>query len=172
MIAGLILTESTDQKSCIAFLGEDTETIELSTNPELIEAISERKPEVIAVDSGTERAPGELTEKESELKEEGHAFTPTSHEKMKSRRLEAIQSELFAEMGAEGPEIIRFEPGITSTELALDSDEALESMGVHTENITSARQFDAVLGAVTARFYQQNQFSDMGVIVPEPLDEN
>ena len=172
MIAGLILTDNTDLKSCLAFIGEDeTESVEIATNEEIIEQLSEKKPEILAVNSGTDPSRGELTEKESELKEEGHSFTPTSHDKMTSRRLEALQSQIFAEMGAEGPEVIRFDPGITSKELAIDSDEALESLGVKTGQITSARQFDAVLGAVTARFYQQNQYSDMGVIVPEPVTE-
>ena len=172
MISGLILTDSKDQKSCIAFLDDSTKCFELESNEEIVDEIVKRKPEILAVNAGNDEIRGELTEKESELKEEGHTFTPTSHNKMLSRRLEALESQLFAEMGAEGPEIIRFEPAITSKQLAIDGDSALNSMGIDTSEIGSAREFDAVLGAVTARFYQQNQFSDMGVIVPENLEQD
>lgn len=170
MIAGLILTDSTSKKSSIAFLDDDsTESFQIEENPELVQLIAERKPDIIAVNSSTDKSPEELTEKESELKEAGHAFTPNSHQKTIARRLEALESLLFEKMGAEGPEFVRFDPAITSKELAIDGDEALESIGVNTSEITSSREFDAVLGAVTARFYQQNQYKDLGVIVPESL---
>lgn len=169
MIAGLILKDDTSESSYLSFLGDETTCLELNTNPEIIEEIKNNKPEVLAVDSGTETGVNEFTEDEEQLKEDGHSFVPTSHEKMKKRRLEALENQLFDAMGAEAPEIIRFDPTVTSKELALDSDKALESLGVETENIKSAEQFDSVLGAVTARFYQQNQYREMGVVVPEPL---
>ena len=169
MIAGLILKDDTSKNSFLSFLGDETFCYELSTNPEIVEEIQKKKPELLAVDSGMESGIGEFTDKEEELREEGHSFVPTSHEKMKKRRLEALKSQLFEAMGNEAPEIIRFDPVLTSKELALDSDEALESLGVETKNIKSAEQFDSVLGAVTARFYQQNQYRDKDVIVPEPL---
>lgn len=169
MIAGLILKDDTSNSSFLSFLGEETSCLDLGTNQEIVKKIKENEPEVLAVDSGTETGVSELTEDEEQLKDDGHSFVPTSHEKMKKRRLEALENQLFEAMGAEAPEIIRFDPRLTSRELALDSDEALESLGVETENIRSAEQFDSVLGAVTARFYQQNQYREMGVVIPEPL---
>lgn len=171
MIAGLTLKETVNEKSQLAFLEDKLECIEASTNPDIVEEIEERKPELVAVDAGTEEGRGEFTQKEQDLKEEGHAFTPTSHESKRTRRLEALKAQLFEEMGAESPEIIRFDPHITAKELAIHDDQGLESLGVETSNIKSAQQFDAALGAITARFYQQNQYENLGVIVPESMDD-
>ena len=60
---------------------------------------------------------------------------------------------------------------ITGRELAIDSDEGLEGYGIDSSGIESAQEFDAVLGAVTARFYQQGQVREMAVSVPEPVKE-
>jgi hypothetical protein len=74
------------------------------------------------------------------------------------------------ELGGESPDIIRFEPSITAEQLAIHDDAGFKSLGIDTSGIRSARQFDAALGAVTARFYSQNQYEDLGVIVPESLE--
>jgi len=70
----------------------------------------------------------------------------------------------------DSPDFIRFDPQITAKELSIDGDDALASYGVEPSDIDSARVFDAVLGAITARFYQQEQFQDLGIIVPQSLD--
>jgi len=172
MIAGLILKSTTEEESQLAFLGEKLECVKASKNSEIVEEIKTRKPDVVAVNAGMEEGRQELTQKEEELKEEGYNFTPTSHDVKRTRRTEALKSQIFNKMGGpDSPQIIRFDPHITADELALHGDESLESIGVDTSNIESAEQFDAALGAVTARFYQQNQFEDLGVIVPEPVDE-
>ncbi len=75
-------------------------------------------------------------------------------------------------MGGSAPALIRFEPHITAGELAIHGDDGLESYGIDTSGIRSAEQFDAALGAVTARFYQQNQARDIGIIVPENMEED
>jgi hypothetical protein len=170
MIAGLVLQENVEQDSIIAFLGDELEIETVSTNEEIAELIQEKKPEVIAANIGTNSSPHELNQDEEELKEEGYAFTPTSHETQRSRRMEALNAQLFELMGAESPEAIRFNPHITAEELAIHGDEGIESLGVETDDIESAEQFDAALGAITARFYQQNQYEDMGVIIPESMD--
>lgn len=169
MIAGLVLKPTVEEKSQLAFLGDSLECVEAETNTDIVDKIIERRPEIVAADVGSEEGPRELTDKEQELKDEGYSFTPSSHDVKRTRRLEALEAQLFKEMGAEAPEIIRFDPKITSDELALHSDRSLESIGVEADGIESAQQFDAVLGAVTARFYQQNQFKDLGVIVPESM---
>lgn len=168
MIAGLILSDDPDMKCQIAFLDEALECIEVETNEEIIEKIEKSKTEVMAVNAGQLRGEG-LKDDESELKEEGHAFIPSSHEKKRSKRLRALEDQLELKLGPEKPVVIRFDPQITSKQLALDGDQALEGLGIDTSGIRSAKQFDAALGAVTARFYQQNQYEDLGVIVPEPV---
>ncbi|WP_414837001.1 hypothetical protein [Candidatus Nanohalococcus occultus] len=171
MIAGIILKDNIEEKSVIAFLDEEIECFEVSTNDELVEKLDEKKPGVVAVDAPMEVGPTELNEGEKELKEEGHIFTPSGQQKTTARRLEALQDQAFNVMGGNTPDFIRFDPHITAEELALDTDEALKSIGVEASNIRGAEQFDAVLGAITARFYEQNQFEEMGVVVPEALDE-
>ncbi len=170
MNAGIILKDSLDEKSPVVFLGDEVSCHSVETNEEIAELIVERQPEVVAVDAGTEQSPQEFTKQEEELREEGHAFTPTSHEPRKTKRLESLKARLFQEMGAAQPEIIRFDPNITAKELAIHGDEALKSYGIDGSSIGSAEQFDAMLGAITARFYEQNQVKDLGVIIPEPLN--
>lgn len=170
MIAGLILKDTVEEDSIIAFLGDELEIRKVSTNDDIAEAIQEKKPEVIAADIGTVEALENLNEDEEKLKEEGFSFTPTTHERKRSRRMEALNSQLFKLMGNESPEAIRFEPHITAKQLAIHDDQGIKSLGIETDDIKSDEQFDAALGAVTARFYQQNQYEDMGVIVPESME--
>ncbi|MFB6180807.1 MAG: hypothetical protein ABEJ93_02930 [Candidatus Nanohalobium sp.] len=171
MIAGLILKKTIEEESKIAFL-KDEETVisSVSTNQDLVEEIGKHSPEVIAVDVGMKQGPEEYTEEEEELREEGHVFTPNSHQEKTVERLKALEKHLQHSKGLQ-PDFIRFEPQITAKELAIDGDQALESLGVETESIGSAEEFDAVLGAVTARFYQEGQSTEKGVVVPESMRE-
>ncbi|MFB6159343.1 MAG: hypothetical protein ABEJ95_06865 [Candidatus Nanohalobium sp.] len=169
MIAGLILSDDVEKECSMAFLGEDLETCKLTTNEEIVEKVEEKEPEVLAVDVGTEQSAQELTKKENKLKEEGHIFTPNSYQKRKVERMQSLERHLNHVMGGQ-VEIIRFEPQITAQELVIDSEDDLEALGVEGD-IGSAEEFDAVLGAVTARFYSQGQFQDLGVVVPENLDK-
>jgi hypothetical protein len=168
MIAGLILKNNIEEESQIAFMGEEVETFSVSENPELVELIEEHEPELIAANAGLEQGKEELTKQEKELKEEGFIFTPNSHREKKVKRLETLKAQITHETGLQ-PEFIRFEPQISAEELAIGGDEALESYGVDASDIGSVEAFDAVVGAVTARFYQENQHRDLGVIVPEAV---
>lgn len=171
MNAGIVLKDTVEEDTCIVFLGEEVQCCSAGTNDEIIELIREKQPEVIAVDVGVQVSKDEFTEQEEELREEGYRFTPNSHETKKVRRLEALKARLFEELGAEQPEVIRFDPQITADELAIHGEDALRSYGIDPSSIENAEQFDAMLGAVTARFYEQNQVRDLGVIIPEPLGE-
>lgn len=169
MNAGIILKNSLEEESQVVFLGDEVSCHSVKTNDEIVELIQQKEPEVVSVNAGLESTTKEFTKQEEDLKEEGHSFTPISHEPKKSKRLEALKAQLFQAMGASQPEIIRFEPHITAEELAIDSDDALEGYGIDASELKSAEQFDAMLGAVTARFYEENQVKDLGVIIPEPL---
>jgi len=170
MIAGLILTNTEKEESNLAFISDDTETYSIKNTEKLVEKLKEEKPDVLAVNVSSQQSREEFTNVEEDLKEEGYNFTPSSSQPKKIKRLQAIKAVLERDM-ANSPDFIRFDPYITSEELALDSDKALSSIGVNPNNIGSSKEFDAVLGAVTARFYQQNQYKDLGVIVPQSLDE-
>ncbi len=172
MIAGLMLKEREEQETVLAFLGEEVECLTVNTNREIVAAVKQRKPEVLASNAGVEEPRKGLTKQEEKLKEEGYSFTPASDDSKRVRRMEALKAYLFEEMGSDSPEIIRFNPFITAEELAIHSDDALESYGIDPSGIATAEEFDAVLGAVTARFYQQNSVEDLGVIVPDTLREN
>ena len=161
MIAGLILTDNIEQESQIAFLEDEVNSFSVNENSELIELIEEYEPELIAANVG-------LKQEEQELKEEGHIFTPNSHREKIVKRLDALKSQLTHQTGLQ-PDFIRFEPQISAKELAIDSDKALKSYGVDTSEIDSVGEFDAVVGAVTARFYQENQYEDLGVVIPEAV---
>lgn len=168
MIAGCILEDTVEEDSVIVFLGDNGVSVHsFETNPEAVQLIVEREPEIIAFDVGLNEARERLTEDEKDLQEEGYIFTPSKQDTKRIKRLEALQKHLFNEMGAEQPEIIRFEPQITAEELAIHGDEALQSYGIDADKLKSSKQFDAMLGAVTARFYEQNQHKDLDVIVPK-----
>lgn len=169
MISGVILSDNEQLESEISFLGDELKVFSLETNQEIVEKIKELEPEIVAVNSASEVTRTELSEQEEELKEEGYNFTPSRTESKKIKRLQALKAVLNRDM-MDSPEFIRFDPQITADKLALDGDKALRAFGIDSSDIDSARQFDAVLGSITARFYQQNQFQDLGVIVPENLE--
>lgn len=169
MIAGMIITDSEDEKSSLAFLeDEKTDTYSLESTEDIIELIVSKEPEILAVDAETEVSRKKLTDGEEKLKEEGYSFIPSSNERKKVERVMAIERSINHQM-ERPPELIRFDPFISSRELALDGDQSLESLGIDTSNIESAREFDAVTGAVTARFYSQNQYNESGVVIPESI---
>jgi len=165
MIAGVNL--KTEGESKLAVLGKELIITSLDTNQEILEALPE-EVEVLAVNAPLENGKG-LSEKEEELIDEGHMFSPSTHNKRLNRR--ALHFKQLMSENRLATELIRFDPMITSKELAIDGDNALESHGVSSKKISNAEEFDAVLGAVTARFYQEGQCSDFGVQVPEPLKD-
>lgn len=169
MIAGLILTDTENEDSFLAFIDDSqTETYPIKDTGKIVDTIAQKKPEVLAVNCGTELSGKELTKDEEDLKEEGYSFTPSSNEKKKVERMRAIDRSLKHHMD-KPPEIIRFDPFISSEELALDGDRAIESLGIDTDDIESSREFDAVVGAITARFYSQNQYEESGVVIPQSV---
>jgi len=171
MIAGLILSDNEQLDSEMALLGDELEVYSLETNQEIVEKITELEPEVVAVNSAGEITREELSEQEEDLKEEGYSFTPSRTESKKVKRLQGLKTLIKREM-LDSPDFIRFDPHITAEELAIEGDKALDGYGVETSDINSARQFDAVLGSITARFYQQEQFQDLGVVVPRNLESD
>ena len=160
-IAGLYLTEE-DCK--LAVLDDGLEILTLETNEEIIEHLEQVK--ILAVNAALKTG-RELDEVEEDLQEEGYIFSPGENDETLRRRA-AHLNQLIKQRGL-NTELIRYDPMITSKELAIDGDQALESMGINPSDIESSHEFDAALGAVTARFYEQYQFEDFGVVVPESL---
>jgi len=172
VLAGLILKNNLDEDCKISFLmEEDLECFSVKTNEEIVELVERFEPEVLAVNVGMDESPEEFTDNEKELVEDGFSFIPNSQKKKIMKRLESLSNHLNSVMGVESPELIRYDPLITAKELAINSDSDLESLGINVNGVKSAEMFDAVLGSVTARFYQQNQFEDFEVIVPTPISD-
>lgn len=172
MYCGINFSEDDSKDSEVAFLSEKLEVYTITSNEEIIELVSKKKPDFISVNTGMEDI-SHLSDEEEELKEEGFIFTPSQHDTKRVRRFQAFEGVLKRQLsGDEIPEFIRFNPTITGKELAIDGDSALESYGIETSDINSAGEFDAVLGAVTARFYDQGQAEDRGIVVPEPMNDS
>lgn len=167
MIAGVNLR--TDGVSKMAVLGdEEIEILDIDSNMDIVEALNE-DVSVIAVNAPLTADEG-LSEGEEELIDEGYRFSPSTHNTDLKRRAMHLK-QLFVEEGVES-ELIRFDPMITARELAIDGDQAVESYGVDSSDISGSDEFDAVIGAITARFYEKNQVKDLGIQVPEPLRQN
>lgn len=170
--AGLLLKDNIDEDSVLAIAdSEETSIWNLSTNDEIIEKIEEKEIDILAADVGMEQGRDDLTKKEQKLEDEGYNFVPSGHQVKKMKRLESLSAHLEHAMGVDAPEIIRFNPHITSEELAIHGDQALESLGFDTGPLSNSHEFDALLGAVTGRYYEQGAFRDMGVIIPGEKDE-
>lgn len=169
---GIVLTEKDEKESAVATLDKEVESRKLESNQEIAEHIKEVFPDIVAVNSGMKEM-RELSDGEEELQEQGHIFTPASQDTKRVRRFQDLKRRLEQSMASEElPEFIRFDSVITGRELALEDDKGLESLGIETSDINSSKEFDAVLGAVTARFHDQGQTKDMGVVVPQALHED
>ena len=171
MYCAITFGETEGSNSQVAFLSDEMEVFTVETNEEIIELVRERTPQIIAVNTGLKDL-NQLSEDEEELKEEGYIFTASQHDTQRVRRFQAFRGLLERKLaGEEIPEYIRFDPVITGRELAIDDDSSLESYGLDTSGINSSGEFDAVLGVVTARFYDQGQAEDRGIVVPNPMGE-
>lgn len=171
MLCGIVFGEKEKDESSVAFLSDEIESFTVDSNKEIVELVKERKPDIIAVNTSLEER-RRLSDGEEELQEEGFIFTPAKDDVKRVRRFQSFKAHLAQELsGDELPEYIRFDPVISGRELAIDSDDAFEGYGVNPSDIDSAAEFDAALGAVTARFFQENQVRDLSVSVPEPIRE-
>lgn len=166
MIAGVFLVDSLDEDSSAVFLGDEvTEVYEFTENSELVEFLDDLKPEILALNSAMELT-DETERYEEELSDQGFSFTPASHEKKLVKRIESLKRGIKRKLDSDNMEIIRYEPQITADELAIHGDEGFESYGIDASVLDSSKEFNAMLGAVTARFYQENSVRDHGIIVP------
>lgn len=157
MIAGLNIK---DESVYVALLDEELETFELKDDRKIIEKL--QGCDVVAVNAPLKQG-RELEEAESDLVDEGIRFTPGGH----GERARFLKRN--AEMKGLDADFIRFDPMVTSRNLALEDDSGLRGLGVDPSCIDSSMEFDAALGAVTARFYDQGQVDDLEVVVPRPV---
>lgn len=159
MIAGLNIR---GDRVYIAKLDENLETAVLEDDREILEEISEC--EVVAVNAPLKEGK-DLEEAESELIDEGIRFRPG--EESRGERARFLQRN--AKVKGLETEFIRFDPMVTSRKLAIEDDSGLKGLGVDASDVGSSMEFDAALGAITARFYDQGQCRDLGIAVPRPV---
>ncbi len=161
MIAGVKLTE----KNCyLAVLGDELQTYSFEDNVDLADSLAD--VDVIALDTAWDQS-RQVQQDEEKLIEEGFSFIPAEMEPELVKRADHLVK-LLKHKNL-GSEFIRYDPAITSEALAIHSEEALESLGLDVSSISNTGEFDAVLGAVTARFYQEEQFEDIGIVIPKSL---
>jgi predicted nuclease with RNAse H fold len=161
MIAGLYLTED---ECSLAIIDEGLEVKKIEENQDIVEELGDSG--VLAVNAAIESGK-DLEQQEEELEDEGYSFVPASMNETLNRRARHLK-QLLKEKG-KAFEIIRYDPMITSRELAINGDQGLESLGIDPSEIDGSQDFDAVLGVVTSRFYDQDQFEDYGIVIPEPI---
>jgi len=155
----------------LAFLSDDVETFSETDDEQILKLIEERQPKIIAFSTSMQRSrPGEgFSEDEDELVDEGHSFLPRG---MVDK--DEIERAIFLRDSIKRlsfiPEMIECRPAVTMEALDIEGDADLEDFGIETSSIHNTQEFDAVLAAVTAKFYANDRFKEKGFVVPEQLE--
>ncbi|MCJ7479258.1 MAG: hypothetical protein MUP63_03730 [Candidatus Nanohaloarchaeota archaeon QJJ-7] len=187
MYCGILLSGSTDEDSCVAFLEEGAiETFSVETNDEIIELVDEKSPEIITLNASPERkqrgegfsepedsegsldpeTASKFREGEQELVEEGHSLLPQRmREKSVLERADHLSRRI--EASGSGSQIIESNSRIVTEILDLSGDEELEDLGIETSDIETVWEYDAVVLAVVAKLYSDDRCEEHGIIVPE-----
>lgn len=167
---GIVLSGNPETPCALAFLGDEVTTYTTTDDEEIVEIIEEHGPRFLAfanpiqgpdVDDG-------FRDGEEELVDEGYSFRPQAmHDADKLERAVFLRNTLKRTVM---PEMIECRPKITADILDIQGDDDLEDFGIPVESIASMREFEAVLAAITAQFYAEDQYEDQGFIVPKELD--
>lgn len=168
--AGVILSGDPETPCALAFLGDAVETYSVTDDEKIVEVIEDHEPRFLAfghpmqgpdVDEG-------FREGEEELVDDGYSFRPQEmHDADKLERTVFLRNSLKRTVM---PEMIECRPRITANILDIEDDGDLKDFGLTVKKIHSMQEFEAVLAAITAQFYAQDQYEDQGFIVPKELD--
>lgn len=171
VFCGIKVSGRKERPCGVAFLSERLETFSETDDGRVLELIEEREPKVVAFSTPLKRVkPGtEFSEEEEELVKEGRRFLPRGMmNKDETERAiflrDSVKRLTFI------PQMIECRPEVTAQVLGIEGDEDLERLGVPAEEIHNTAEFDAVLAAVTAKFYANDRFEEKGFIVPKKLD--
>lgn len=165
---GLVMQKSKDIDCGVAFLSDKVECFSETEDRDILELIKERKPDIIAFNTPLKasKTDQKFREGEQDLIDEGFSFLPRSmHNKHKLERTEFMKNTLKREVPQ--AEIIECRPMITAEVLDVEGDEDLENLGIETEEIHSTIEFEALLAAITAKYYANEMYRDKGFILPE-----
>lgn len=178
MYCGIILAGSTEEDSAVAFLTEDsTETFSVATNDDILELLEERRPEVTALNAPPTRATtpgkgsdGAFRSGEEELIDEGHAMLPQGmRDPAVLERADHLSRHI--EASGIGTTLIESDAQIVSERLGIEGDDDLADREISPEDISSTWEFDAVVLALVAKLYADNQCEDYDIVVPEESTE-
>ncbi len=192
---GIILNGEEGEDCAVAFItdddddrDEDVATYSTHRDEDIIDLITEYRPDVIALNA----PPEEIQDKElvsspesdtdvdpdtaqqfrsgeEELVDEGYSLLPRD---MRSRRLlerAEFLSNSIKRSGV-GAQIIESHPKLVAQRLDITDDRHLEAYGIDTDDIESVWEFDAVLLAYTAKLYADDQCDGTDIVLPEERD--
>ena len=89
MLCGISFGES-GENAAVAFISEETESVSVESNKEILDLIKDKKPQIVAVDTGLEERRS-LSESEEKLQEEGFIFTPAKDDVRTVRRFLSLR---------------------------------------------------------------------------------
>lgn len=170
---GLVMQKSKDIECGVAFLSDKVECFSEKDDKNILKLIKERDPDVVAFNTPlkAKKTDKEFREGEEDLIEEGFSFLPREmHDRNKLERTEFMKNTLKREVPQ--AEIIECRPMITAEVLGIEGDDELEDLGLETEDIHSTTEFEALLAAITAKYYANEMYRDKGFVLPkEEMEE-
>lgn len=165
-VTGIKLTPEKQVPCSVAILEEKLETFSTTEDQEIIENIAKEQPSVVAfTNPHIRREEKGFREDEEELVDKGHSFLPPS---MFDNNL--IERTVFIKKSIQQqyqPKFIETRPEVSSDILGIEDDRDLEMLGIDTESIESMGEFEAVIAALTARMYTENDYENKGFIIPK-----
>ncbi|MDY6761886.1 MAG: hypothetical protein SVY41_02460 [Candidatus Nanohaloarchaea archaeon] len=168
MNCGIVLTGDTDQASAVAFYDDGEVTVsDAASNDDIVALVAEKGPTVVALNAPPKRSRAtDFREGEEELIDDGHAMLPQGmRDQAVLERADHLARSIQA--AGTGTTIIESNARLAGDILGLEGDADLEDHGIGTGDITSTRQYDAVVLAIVADLYADNRCEDHGIVVPE-----
>lgn len=174
MYCGIVLTNSPEEPSAVAFVDDDgVVTAEsVAGNEDIVALLQEHRPTIVALNAPPERVteqPEEFRAGEQELVDEGHRILPQG---MRDRQVLERAAHLTRQVEGSGVgcRVIESDPHVVARMLDIATDDDLDDYGVVPADITSAREFDAVILAIVAKL-ADDRTDDRDIMVPAEPDE-
>ncbi|MHC1582493.1 MAG: DUF429 domain-containing protein [Candidatus Syntropharchaeia archaeon] len=166
MIAGIDLSGSPKKISGLCIMGTTTKTFSVYRDEEILEIIEREKPEIIAIDAPLSFRGTAYRDGDREIRK-FYKILPLTFFGMKKLTERGI--ELKKRLG--GYRVIEVYPHASKEVLGIKNPRDLEKFGVSVD-IKNEHEFDAVICALTGRFYFQGMYKKFGdedpIILPNP----
>lgn len=185
---GIMLTGEKEKPCGLAFISDEGVTTHSTTgDEEIMSLLEDNRPKIIALNAPAERAkknklhesPDDddesaldpetsqmFTKDEEELVNEGHALLP---QEMRDQQLLERAEFLVntVKRAGIGAQFIQSKPNLIAETLNVEGDTMLEAYGIDTSDIEHVREHDALLLAFTAKRYDEEDYEDKDIILPE-----